>query len=518
MSVAMNSFKGIRNNWSRFVFCKNAMRIVNVALVALIGLAALLPQIANAQSKKLDEQHAVLAKYLDADIDAVAWADFGSMTDEEWKKIGEWLPDDGILDAGRERIQQAGIEKVYILVRLPEFIPFGIGFRGIVLSKDPQAAIRLMADDPDLPGAKFVVDGNAVLVGMSDQALQSFRKKDGEPDPELLEAIILCRGKHGLAFAPDKTILQATLAMARPTSGEYQKLFDSMAGFRLASVWQDPDSLEPRLNVLFRDETLAAGFAESANHELTKAFEGSPEIGELLQAESQTVSLKNPASLFALTASIRIQARQAQVLNNFRQVALAMHNFESAYKCFPPQSLTNERGERLLSWRVMMLQYLGEMELYEQFHLDEPWDSPHNLPLASQMPRVFASDDPELAADQLKRGVTCMVVPLTKDSFFGRPGPSLSFPDLKDGTSKTLMVVEVNSEHAVPWTKPEDVEFDPANPLAKVARRAGGKFVAAMMDGSVRLLSSDMPAETMNALLTIDGGEKVDFEKATKDR
>jgi len=27
-----------------------------------------------------------------------------------------------------------------------------------------------------------------------------------------------------------------------------------------------------------------------------------------------------------------------------------------------------------------------------------------------------------------------------------------------------------------------------------------------------------MPAETMNALLTIDGGEKVDFEKATKDR
>ena len=50
----------------------------------------------------------------------------------------------------------------------------------------------------------------------------------------------------------------------------------------------------------------------------------------------------------------------------------------------------NANWRPLLSWRVAILPDLGERELYEQFHLDEPWNSPHNLVLVGRMPKVYA--------------------------------------------------------------------------------------------------------------------------------
>jgi hypothetical protein len=48
---------------------------------------------------------------------------------------------------------------------------------------------------------------------------------------------------------------------------------------------------------------------------------------------------------------------------------------------------------------VALLPHLGEKELYEQFHLDEPWDSPHNRKLLAKIPKAYSSVDrlPEVA-------------------------------------------------------------------------------------------------------------------------
>ena len=72
--------------------------------------------------------------------------------------------------------------------------------------------------------------------------------------------------------------------------------------------------------------------------------------------------------------------------NNLKQIALAMHNYAADNNTFPPAATFDTDGKPLLSWRMLILPYLDEDSLYRQFHLDEPWDSPHNKPLIAQIP------------------------------------------------------------------------------------------------------------------------------------
>ena len=85
------------------------------------------------------------------------------------------------------------------------------------------------------------------------------------------------------------------------------------------------------------------------------------------------------------------QKARRQSLHNLRTISLAVHNAISADKQgrFPAAAISKD-GKPLLSWRVALLPFLGEKGLYEQFHLDEPWDSPHNKLLLDQMPNVYA--------------------------------------------------------------------------------------------------------------------------------
>ncbi|HEY7310342.1 MAG TPA: sigma-70 family RNA polymerase sigma factor [Gemmataceae bacterium] len=75
---------------------------------------------------------------------------------------------------------------------------------------------------------------------------------------------------------------------------------------------------------------------------------------------------------------------------NLKQLALAMHNYNDTYGRLPLAATTDKKGKALLSWRVALLPYLEEQELYKQFKLDEPWDSPHNKKLLSKMPAIYA--------------------------------------------------------------------------------------------------------------------------------
>jgi hypothetical protein len=60
---------------------------------------------------------------------------------------------------------------------------------------------------------------------------------------------------------------------------------------------------------------------------------------------------------------------------------------------FPRANGDGEGENTGLSWRVHLLQFLdpAEVDLYEKFHLDEPWDSDHNKTLIAKMPNVFRS-------------------------------------------------------------------------------------------------------------------------------
>ena len=67
----------------------------------------------------------------------------------------------------------------------------------------------------------------------------------------------------------------------------------------------------------------------------------------------------------------------------------AMKSFRSKNGILLPDSIDSTDGKPLLSWRVLLLPELGYTGLFSLFHLDEPWDSPHNRKLIPFMPREY---------------------------------------------------------------------------------------------------------------------------------
>jgi len=199
----------------------------------------------------------------------------------------------------------------------------------------------------------------------------------------------------------------------------------------------------------------------------------------------------------------RAAARRAQQMNNMKQISLAMLSDESAKNAFPPAAIEKD-GKPLLSWRVAILPYVDEQPLYEQFHLDEAWDSPHNLEAAKKMPSIFQS--PDSPSD----GKTRIMLFTGKGAAFDG-GKKVRVADIRDGMSHTILCVQAGPDKAVPWTKPEDLPFDPQNPLAALGKIPAQGFIAAFFDGHIEQLKVDN--KTLKALITPDGGEAIDQAK-----
>jgi hypothetical protein len=202
--------------------------------------------------------------------------------------------------------------------------------------------------------------------------------------------------------------------------------------------------------------------------------------------------------------------------NNLKQIGLALDAYYEDYGHLPPAVVRNKDGQPLYSWRVVLLPYLEQSHLYQQFHLNEPWDSEHNKPLIDKIPKVYAN----WARDE--SGLTRYQVLAGPGTAFERP--ELTGADFPDGLGSTLLVVEAGTP--VPWTKPEDLAYDPAGPLPQlggvygrpvrllcreVGRRPG--FVACFADGSVRFIQSSTDERLLRAPITRNGGEPVDVSR-----
>jgi prepilin-type processing-associated H-X9-DG protein len=215
-----------------------------------------------------------------------------------------------------------------------------------------------------------------------------------------------------------------------------------------------------------------------------------------LTVEKATVAglLKEMAGK-ALVASAR-----AQSVNNLKQIGLALHNYHSRHDVFPPQAVYDKDGKALLSWRVAILPYLSQDELYKQFNLDEPWDSPHNKKLIAKIPRSYVSPHGKASAV----GGTFYQAFLGKSAAFeGKRG--LKITNFFDGTSNTILVAEAAAD--VPWTKPDDLPFDPDGKLPKLGGLFENGFNTLFADGSVRFISNSIKVDTLKALITRNGGE-----------
>jgi hypothetical protein len=208
-------------------------------------------------------------------------------------------------------------------------------------------------------------------------------------------------------------------------------------------------------------------------------------------------------TLLEAVRKVREAAGRAQGQNNLRQIALAMHNYTVPMGGrLPAHAIYSKDGKPLLSWRVSILPYIEQQKLYHQFHLNEPWDSEHNKKLLGKMPTIYAHPQDEKT---LQEHTTYYQVFVGKGAVFeGKEG--LRFPQsITDGTSNTIMIVEASK--AVPWTKPEDIPYDPDKPLPKLGLPGVPYFLAALCDGSVRTVSQGISKETLRSVITCNNGD-----------
>jgi hypothetical protein len=217
------------------------------------------------------------------------------------------------------------------------------------------------------------------------------------------------------------------------------------------------------------------------------------------------------ALLLPAVQASRSAARRAQSTNNLKQIGLALHNFHSANNHFPPQAITDKSGKPLLSWRVAILPFIDQQGVFNEFKLDEPWDSPNNKALLERMPMTYAvpgaDAEPGMTFYRGFSGAHTLFDPNVKDG--------LSLASVTDGTSNTLGIVE--AREAVPWTKPdEEIPFDFSAKSEKASELVPmlgahfpGGFNAVFLDGSVRFIKHSISPVVLRALITRDGGEVI---------
>jgi hypothetical protein len=241
------------------------------------------------------------------------------------------------------------------------------------------------------------------------------------------------------------------------------------------------------------------------------------------------------AVVFGLLPAVQETANQKQCMINLLTIVRAMHNYHDTLGSFPPSVASSKEGKPLHSWRVLLLPFLHQKKLYEQFKLDEPWDSPANQALLSKMPKEYAPPGENFPPDD---GGTHIMVFTGKDAPFdpGEPPKWLGDPMYKgvlesmqlrfdpplakplycfgkrpyissfvDGTMNTILLVE--ADERVPWTKPQDLPYHADQPLPKLGGLHRNRFFVALVDGTVRSVSNKTSEATIRAAITPNGGE-----------
>lgn len=219
--------------------------------------------------------------------------------------------------------------------------------------------------------------------------------------------------------------------------------------------------------------------------------------------------------------SHREMLSRTQCRNNLKQLGLALHNYHDQYGSFPPAFVTDANGRPMHSWRILVLPFIEQQKLYEQYSFDEPWNGPNNIKLQDKMPAAFRClsftdgvAEGSLEHKQLSRLSNYAAITGSGCTFDGDSATQLD--QFTDGANSTLAMVEVQ-QYAVHWMSPEDVTT--AQWITDL-RRSGTKsnanhhqcVNALLADGSVKLVPHDADEQTIYALATKAGGEDVPAE------
>jgi hypothetical protein len=208
----------------------------------------------------------------------------------------------------------------------------------------------------------------------------------------------------------------------------------------------------------------------------------------------------------------REAARDASCQGRMNQLELAFRNYHDTKGNLPPAHMLGPGGKPWHSWRMLILPYIEEHDVYDRYNFDEPWNGPNNRKLADQIYlEIFQCPS---GSDIARTQNTNYVVVVGNETAF--PGDQTTkFADFKDGIENTILLVEV--EHTgIHWMEPRDLEFNsltlgastPDSPAVSSPHPRGPAVVFADEIHAYRLRHS-MNNATLRALATIAGGEPI---------
>lgn len=217
------------------------------------------------------------------------------------------------------------------------------------------------------------------------------------------------------------------------------------------------------------------------------------------------------ALLLPAVQAAREAGRRAQCTNQLKQIGVAMHNYHDVYKCFPAAVLTDEEGEPRRSWRVAILPFVNGGMIYDQYDFSQPWNSKGNRSLEMPMSYVYRCPSDAGSATLYN---TSYVMVVGEGTIGGEPNESVKIADVTDGTSNTILAIEVGGS-SIHWMEPRDMTVDEAityitSPSATGQQHShpGGVNVL-MADGSVHFVASSIAPETLRRMMVRNDGRAI---------
>ncbi len=212
------------------------------------------------------------------------------------------------------------------------------------------------------------------------------------------------------------------------------------------------------------------------------------------------------AGLFFAVQKVREAAARMQSSNNLKQLSIGMQSYTdvngklSGPFVDPPPGVSPLPPADRLSWRVEILPYIEQDNVYRSIQRGQAWNSPANQPFTSQPIKTFT--DPNDMADANTR-FRCFYD--NGALFSTNPKDRIATNAIPDGASNTIMFAE--SGERVPWAQFNEWAFDPAAPPPPLGHPTRDTFMVGMADGSVRVVKKTVSPAALNAAITRAGND-----------
>ncbi len=208
--------------------------------------------------------------------------------------------------------------------------------------------------------------------------------------------------------------------------------------------------------------------------------------------------------LLPAVQSARTAARRMSSSNNVKMLSLALLNYESTYRAFPPAYTVDADGNRLHSWRTLLIPFMDSSGLAAEIDMSKPWNHPDNAFALDHDIPAFRSP-----LGNTKPGYTSyLAVVDASTALIG--GQSAKLREITDGTSNTIWIYETSDSKAVHWMEPSDGSIqDFQDEVTSTLPKPVAGTVCGLVDGSIIYLSNLTSPADVKAYATRDGGEIV---------